>query len=175
MSRCKYVCIICEKEYDSNFGIKRHLSSKVHENDLKDLNTDITTLYYEKPTEKMLFSCNICGKTFDKKAYLDSHSVIHNGKSFACKVCEKSFSRKYYLKIHMRMHSDERLFACDICEKSFKRKEYLVKHYHVHSGTGEKPFECDICGKTFNWKFCFRLKGFSQTLQAKDFSLCVTE
>lgn len=49
-------------------------------------------------------------------------------KDFKCQVCEKSFLRKAALAVHSQVHNDESPFICEVCGQKFKRKSNLNKH-----------------------------------------------
>lgn len=52
--------------------------------------------------------CDICGKMFHFRAYLDWHLLIHSGeKTFLCDTCGKSFTLKDHLRTHVKSRSDE--------------------------------------------------------------------
>ncbi|XP_013870984.1 gastrula zinc finger protein XlCGF8.2DB, partial [Austrofundulus limnaeus] len=102
------------------------------------------------PTQKS-FRCDDCGKTFNKKAYLNKHKVIHREvKLFGCELCGRRFSSQTYLSIHMRVHTGQKPFACDVCEQRFTQKSTLTSHMRIH--TRQKPFACDVCEQRFSHK-----------------------
>ncbi|GBN29423.1 Zinc finger protein OZF [Araneus ventricosus] len=71
-------------------------------------------------------------------------------KLYSCEVCGKAFTRKEYLNHHDLIHKDDKPFECEVCGKSFRRKEHLKRHALTH--TGDKPFECKLCGRMFSAK-----------------------
>lgn len=118
-----------------------------------------------------VFSCKVCGESFQKLSYLFTHSSahlkdcslcgkhlepaetlklhlkVHREASFRCSECGQSFTLRGNLRTHMRIHSGERPYTCTVCDKSFGRRATLVRH--VRSHTGEKPFGCTYCGRRF--------------------------
>ena len=52
--------------------------------------------------------CELCGRGFEFKAYLNRHLSVHTGiKPFSCDICKKSFSLKWNLKKHLRVHEKD--------------------------------------------------------------------
>ena len=96
------------------------------------------------------FACEECGKSFAKKAGLDSHKKTHSSNhqnSHACETCGKSFANARNLSVHIRIHTGERPYRCDDCGKTFTQRSMLTVHRRIH--TGERPYSCDVCGKNF--------------------------
>ncbi|XP_037651743.1 zinc finger protein 2 homolog [Sebastes umbrosus] len=94
-----------------------------------------------------LRDCGLCGKHLEHTENLKLHLRVHKETSFRCGVCGQSFTLRGNLRTHMRIHSGERPYGCTVCGKSFGRRATLVRH--VRSHTGEKPFICTYCGKSF--------------------------
>ncbi|XP_063755114.1 zinc finger protein 235-like [Eleginops maclovinus] len=138
-----------------------------------EVNSSTDILQKNKPTHQplLVFSCKVCGESFQKNGYLLTHVLahptdcgvcgkhlehteklkfhlrVHKEASFCCNVCGQSFTLPGNLRIHMRIHSGERPHGCTLCGKSFGRRGTLVRH--VRSHTGEKPFICTYCGRGF--------------------------
>ena len=45
-----------------------------------------------------------------------------------CEVCGKEFNKSYNLRVHMTKHTGVKNFACDLCDKSFVAKRTLIQH-----------------------------------------------
>ncbi|XP_071357097.1 uncharacterized protein [Trachinotus anak] len=98
-------------------------------------------------TSAHLRDCGVCGKHLERTENLKLHLRVHRETMFRCSVCGQTFTLRGNLRTHMRIHSGERPYACTVCGKSFGRRATLVRH--VRSHTGEKPFTCTHCGRGF--------------------------
>uniref|UniRef100_A0A8C5RWU6 Uncharacterized protein n=1 Tax=Laticauda laticaudata TaxID=8630 RepID=A0A8C5RWU6_LATLA len=108
-----------------------------------ELRTQEKPLLGEKPYE-----CNECGKSFGKRATLNTHGRTHTGeKPFQCSHCDKRFSQSSHLQLHDQTHT-EKPYKCNECGKSFGKRSTLNTHGRTH--TGEKPFKCSHCDKRFS-------------------------
>ena len=107
---------------------------------------------YSKETKDIAgrtsYECEICGKCFKSKQYLNSHIRTHTGENpFQCSTCKKCFSQSSNLTIHERIHKGEKPHQCKNCTKAFVSFSKLKRHERTH--TGEKPYKCEICKKSF--------------------------
>uniref|UniRef100_A0A673HEJ3 C2H2-type domain-containing protein n=1 Tax=Sinocyclocheilus rhinocerous TaxID=307959 RepID=A0A673HEJ3_9TELE len=76
------------------------------------------------------FSCETCGKEFQRSDLLTDHVKIHRRqKPYGCDQCEMKFAKPSYLKIHLRRHAGDRPFPCNQCEKRFFDIYDLRKHF----------------------------------------------
>ncbi|XP_029179966.2 insulinoma-associated protein 1-like [Acropora millepora] len=67
---------------------------------------------------------------------------------FVCEVCNKTFRRKAYLRKHMNNHNDDRPYPCQYCGKVFRSLTNRAKHVLNHA-VGPKTFICNVCGNGF--------------------------
>ena len=89
--------------------------------------------------------CDICGKSYSSKFYLNQHKEsLHEGLRYSCDVCGQRFSFKIAMQQHRTIHTNEKNFICHICSKHFRENRLLKQHIKTH--TKEKPYSCDICG-----------------------------
>ncbi|KAK9882644.1 hypothetical protein WA026_022513 [Henosepilachna vigintioctopunctata] len=127
----KVECSICKKQLTKS-GLYTHMKVQ-HGDGLKT------------------FLCNLCGKKYSSKKYLEIHMNIHTRKiTYNCDVCKKTFSHHNYLKIHMRIHSGEKPHCCHTCGKTFTQRAHLDGHMRTH--TGARPYNCNYCNKSFALK-----------------------
>lgn len=70
--------------------------------------------------------CPHCDKRFQTPSGLRFHKEsIHGNSRFVCELCGKDFGHKTYLNIHMKAHLPEavkKLFNCSTCDKCFPTK-----------------------------------------------------
>ncbi|KAJ0049031.1 hypothetical protein Pint_16916 [Pistacia integerrima] len=80
----------------------------------------------------------------------DGDQKMDGVQSNTCEECGASFKKPAYLKQHMQSHSLERPFICtvDDCHASYRRKDHLTRHLLQHQG---KLFTCLIenCNREF--------------------------
>lgn len=160
----RFQCLICnDKLFDSIEALNKHLEGK-HKcffNDnrwqcsqcqkwfakFKYLRKHILELH-DKATQ---FSCDVCGKEFNRKSNLIEHNLIHDGKYLAdCEVCGKSYRTKSALRLHIRSHTGEKPYVCDICnEKSYAYNTDLKRHKRSAHGIVGTPHPCTMCEKVY--------------------------
>uniref|UniRef100_A0A1A7X9S8 C2H2-type domain-containing protein n=1 Tax=Iconisemion striatum TaxID=60296 RepID=A0A1A7X9S8_9TELE len=148
-----FICSDCGKQFVNTQSLQRHVKCHSEIMTSNSLVDDDCLKVEEKvgapkkvQTNQKSFSCDFCGKIFNRKDNLNTHVRIHTGqKPFGCDVCERRFGSKTHLNRHMIIHVGEKPFVCDVCGQRFSHKSNLNGHMRKH--TGQKPFGCDICGQ----------------------------
>lgn len=98
---------------------------------------------YNRPVQQ----CNLCGKDFVSKIYLDRHIENHAWfpSMHECDICGRKIKEKKDLMDHMRhMHTGIK-FPCKLCGKEFSRSSYVHMHLRMHNEI--RPYQCAVCGK----------------------------
>ena len=63
--------------------------------------------------------------------------------SYQCELCKKTFSRKAYLKNHIQRHQSTKRHPCSLCTKTFSSKGHLTAHVLQHHNKIKKH-NCSI-------------------------------
>lgn len=105
----------------------------------------------EPPIDDLI--CEYCGKAFQTKLHLRSHSRIHKDKKYLCDYCGKGFCTKTKLHALHLAHTGEKPYACTKCSYRSTKRGNLRLHMKVHDKpTPEKkvkqPYACPHCNYT---------------------------
>jgi hypothetical protein len=95
-------------------------------------------------------TCNICQKTFTRRADCTRHARLHAGiKPYRCEVegCGKRFAQFTALKTHNNVHTGLKPFRCGYagCRSTFGDPSSCTRH-RKEMHTPRKPYECFFPG-----------------------------
>ena len=152
-----YQCELCDKAFTLRRYLIRH--KKIHSavKTYKCRRCDESfpskvSLKLHDDTHRILHPCEVCGKSFQSKRDLITHSRKHTGeKPFVCEVCGQSFGDISNLRRHTRAHSKGKPFVCEVCGESFTFVSHLKSHRVIHKVPQKvtEPLKCDGCDKLF--------------------------
>ena len=145
-------CQICEKVFDSEKKIKRHMIT--HASDGQVFQCDqcgYRTLHksnlkrhceikHERTAEKGFKKCKECRATFSE---FENHKCVF----YSCDECGKQFGSMHLVSCHKKtFHAEVGKYSCELCDKVFE-KQYLLKKHLVFHNT--QKVSCHICGLKF--------------------------
>jgi len=83
---------------------------------------------------------------------MDNENMDTNKKLYPCDSCDKTYHSKQYLEVHKRTHTGEKPYICDYCGKTFVDKGHHSFHIkHKHTEVNESH-PCKLCGKVLKTK-----------------------
>ena len=149
-----YHCELCQMKFTALQNLQNHMKH-IHDisyykpkTKLEEIssieNNNADQVKSSQPTKiRKKYKCELCGKTFFNKPYLESHiqnfhdSNYETPKLNKCIFCEEKFSKRSQLKSHtLNVHNEERYLKCEFCGKAYghpdylkKRKFYYTKYY----------------------------------------------
>uniref|UniRef100_A0A670IJG9 Zinc finger and BTB domain containing 38 n=1 Tax=Podarcis muralis TaxID=64176 RepID=A0A670IJG9_PODMU len=74
-------------------------------------------------------------------------NVVDGQMLYTCNVCKRTYVTLSSLRRHSNVHSWRRTYPCHYCNKVFALAEYRTRHEIWH--TGERRYQCIFCLETF--------------------------
>lgn len=132
----KFTCQYCGQQFIRSDHLKCHIDVK--HSDLINKN----------------FKCDLCPFESYLKQNLRVHMRVHltNKKLFECSYCDKSYTYHCDLKRHVFQHENNSPYRCEMCDKSFYSKSNLKVHQRIHLGI--KQYKCRECKQQFSQNIC---------------------
>jgi hypothetical protein len=119
----------------SNSKIRRRLSCpqcSYTTNRLNNLKRHIQTMH-----EILSEPIDCCDQLFLSKAHFRTHVSTKHRCGYRCDICRRTFCRKALLRRHQAIHSGQKAFVCSICSYSTSHKGNLDRHARVHRHQNE--------------------------------------
>jgi len=120
--------------------------------------------------------CKLCWSSFTKARYLTRHMAVHTG-AFRCNVCMRTFARKATLIHHVVVEHCEAVdrgeveaFHCPKCVRVFSLKKSLIEHVKLHAKMADHV-DCAACEKSFASKYSLRNHICSADVLASDLAI----
>lgn len=102
-------------------------------NRLNNLKRHIQTMH-EILTEPI----DCCHQLFVSKAQFRAHVNAEHRCGYLCDICRRTFCRKALLRRHQSIHSGQKAFVCQICSYSTSHKGNLDRHTRIHRHQNEQ-------------------------------------
>lgn len=83
---------------------------------------------------RIRYSCDVCGKKYQKLAFLEKHKLYDHKNTYDCRWCSRTFSTYQSLRIHENLTHENpvklrsRKNGCTNCSVDFPTPEELEKH-----------------------------------------------
>ena len=98
---------------------------------------------FSKFDSSNLYTCEICGKSFQSNKSLKDHGSTHIDVPSPCDICDKVFKSMKHLKHHKSTVHTETTFTCNECPTKFSTTRNLRRHVKAYH---EKEFiSCSVC------------------------------
>ena len=75
-----------------------------------------------------LYTCEICGKSFQSNNSLKTHEATHKEVPSPCDICNKVFKSIKHLKHHKNTVHTETTFTCNECPTKFSATSNWRRH-----------------------------------------------
>ncbi|XP_034108223.1 zinc finger protein 891-like [Drosophila sulfurigaster albostrigata] len=122
-----FQCPHCEKSFNGNWWLQRHLRTHTG----------------ERP-----YKCSHCEKAFKDSWSLRRHLRTHLSEcSYKCLYCPKTFNNANSQRIHICTHTGDYPYKCNQCQSSYAQPGSLKRHMRIH--TDEGSFKCPHCPQVF--------------------------
>ncbi|ALC49060.1 CG12219 [Drosophila busckii] len=110
-----YSCSICGQQLRNQRALNNHLQNK-HNSPSQQATSTLT--------ESLAMTlCNTCGELLGQQ----QHRCLGKTK-YACDICGKSFKMKRYLEEHFATHTGVKLHTCSFCPTEFRSKSNMYHH-----------------------------------------------
>ncbi|XP_005109546.1 zinc finger protein 569 [Aplysia californica] len=153
-------CSTCEKSLSSFEALKKHrMMCNKKQTKCSNLESQMSNGGVENKSEKKIFNCSECSKTFGDETYLNDHQKLHrdggiafaqNSSNLQCPEdgCMLKLPNLHAYRRHARTHSKIRPYPCPQCRKYFSLWGNMIRHMKTHFDI--KTHECPDCERKFS-------------------------
>lgn len=87
------------------------------------------------------FQCPHCSKSFMTDRNLSDHVRLHSGELFSCDICGKEYTKRAQMVLHKQVSHEGKRFPCEHCGAVFARPNGVKRHIkdNCNKNTKMKP------------------------------------
>ncbi|KAI5175452.1 hypothetical protein PAEPH01_2160 [Pancytospora epiphaga] len=132
-----HTCDICDNSYPSKKSLNTH--KKIHEiKEFKCERCNFLFSYHYKlerhlVTCKQSFTCEICGRIFQRKGHYEKHIIKKHppkiNKPIKCEECDATFCSVRSCRTHFRIVHEGFRVHCSGCNRAYSYQSSLNEHY----------------------------------------------
>ena len=100
----------------------------------------------------LIHKCPHCKSTYKTQEFLMKHIQTHSKKIFSCDICGITYNHKKNYNRHITIKHADNTIECNSCGKKYSRREHFRRHLCSQKKIKTKNFSCKFCGRRFHRK-----------------------